>query len=1033
MKRIVVFLSADFAQGYLDSTGVSFPDTLFKFLASNFKEENVKFVYRDEYNFQLDVNDKEAEVDANSLLGGIIEQLSLQEFIGSALNISCYSYTPEVAFTVFGKKKKNSKFAESIRRYHDLSKYLQSVIFGQDYAINRIVNGLLEANTFKRVNPHRPKVTFFIAGPQKTGKSALAEHVTNYLGMPTLELFSTDYRDQRTITRLATFINKHPNGAIIFNDCEDFNLDLARILYSAYTTGEVEGIVFRDLTIFFTTRCGRSLYENSPRKNLSHLQSRDIIDACLRDTDAFDGHSFFNPYFLKAIENENIIMLNHLQSVNYQLILSSYIEKYVNAFFENTGIALEVDAFTLAQFVLFNDPIEKDIGKLKKTTDEILNEEIEYLIKQVDKNNEPLLLGINKIKLVVDLTKAKKEVKELFNSRTYNVAVACSDEEMKILSTMNKGDYNLIQVKSILELKTQYKEGIDLLLVDPLMEIRDKVLPIDIEDYDSVGMDIFDYANKYYGRTPLDIISNLKYEKNASSYQTLANRGINTLIFYKEDDLSDLENNIYTSLLSFELERDIEQLSRDNVYLSYNAKHVIKENEVEVRLTKLVLVPVEIYEYNGDNSRLRRIKGFKDVIGCDVAKKSFIHYSKYLSSTPEYLQSGMLPPKLLLVNGYPGVGKTTLVKALSEETSSTIINIDGKKIIIDRQNYVDAIHEAFKKARYASPAIIHFTNINVIISYGESVDNIRMLEALEEEISYSVKDDLHPIIIVGECDPNYPVNEKLKENATRYFIIPRPNIEECEAFIKRYLEDKHIDTISEKGIHNYALRNARSTFVEIERALDFAINYAQEKGLNDKTLKESLDALVFGDISNLKHDDEEVLATSYHEIGHYLLMRLFDQKSPFVTIVARANFGGYTAFETTDFIETETKQNLLDNICISFSGRAAEIIFRGEEIGTTTGISGDIMQATNVAKIMITRCAMGKKLAAYRENEVIYNSKEIYDEVNEILDEQFKRAVSLLSRNKENLILLSEALFKNKSMTGDELEELLPDDKLIKE
>lgn len=1033
MKRIVVNINFEFASFFKEQTGNDFVELIKNYLMSKFGESNVELTFNDEYNFEIDVDTGETEIEAGQLVELILEELGLKDFLGNGFLMSCFNHSPAI---VSKFRMAELKFTGDVKKIKGLSEHLSNVVIGQDYAINTVVNGFIETLTFKAQNKTKPLLTFFFAGPEKTGKTLLARETVNYLGMPYVEFNSIDYTDEGFVRRLSSFINKHPNGALIFNDCEDLG-GIAGIIYSAYVTGGWNSLSFRGLTVFFTTKCGSSLYKNSPRKNLSHLSSADIMDSCQREVDELSKSYHFHPLFLKALENEHIVMFNHLQTINYQAILARHIEAYAKSFTEKTGIEVELDCYELARFVIFNNPNEKSITKLEKQAELLLRREVENIIRQTDPNtNEPLLLSLEKFSFAIDLENADMAVKELFEDRTYKVLAICSDEEMKLVKKAKHDNYEFIHVSSLADAKAAVKKGVDLVLIDPLLGIRGDKLPVDIEDYDSVGNDIFQYLSKYYSKLPLVIISNKRYDKQPGSYQTLlVNKGVEGLEYYSEENVDLLGAAILNSVISFELDKDVESLVNDNLFLDYNPREVIEDKTARILLSKLVLRSASFVDFDESEAEYKYIRGFDDVVGNEVCKEELKRFSRYLSSTAEYIEEGMLPPGLILLYSYVGLGKTALVKAMAAETKASLITIDSKEIAVRGTDYVDDIKEAFKKARYSSPAIIHFKNINVLFGAGENIVTIRGLEALKAELNYIAKDPSHPIICIGECDVHYSLNDKLEQVATRVFVLPRPKLADIEALIRKYLKDRNITTVTKKGIHSFAMR-AYSTYSNVIRALDFAVNYAQGKPLTDKELKESLDIFVFGDINVGDKDEHDVLTTSYHEIGHYLLLRLFGNHPSFVTIVSRGDFGGYTMPERTDKTKRLTRQYFLNEICSDLGGRAAEVIFNGDEAGITFGPYSDLMNATNTAKLMVSRIGMGKNLAAYEENDLMFNSisaKEIYDEINIILAEQYERALRLLRLNYDSLKLLAEAVYESKSLTGDELEELVPDDKLILE
>jgi cell division protease FtsH len=240
----------------------------------------------------------------------------------------------------------------------------------------------------------------------------------------------------------------------------------------------------------------------------------------------------------------------------------------------------------------------------------------------------------------------------------------------------------------------------------------------------------------------------------------------------------------------------------------------------------------------------------------------------------------------------------------------------------------------------------------------------------------------------------------------------------------RHLEKKGITTLSKDAIDTFITRTYGGTYAYIKTLLDFAIRSARGQALTDKMLAEAFDLYKTGE-ENEHSDDDDALRVSYHEIGHYLIGYLNGDHPPFVTIVARGSYGGYTAIDAHEGEGNQyTRQKMLNEICCCFGGRAAEYVVYGED-GINMGLASDIVMATSCARWMVCDLGMGKFLYAV---EGIGNDnipKEMLDEIDEILHEQYDRAVKLLTENRDKLDILAKALMEKKSLTGTECEKLI--------
>ena len=259
-------------------------------------------------------------------------------------------------------------------------------------------------------------------------------------------------------------------------------------------------------------------------------------------------------------------------------------------------------------------------------------------------------------------------------------------------------------------------------------------------------------------------------------------------------------------------------------------------------------------------------------------------------------------------------------------------------------------------------------------------------------------------------------------------------VEDVEEFVRRVFERKNITTISKKGLHNFAHRCMRYNYRLILDVIDFCIAQAKGQPLNDEILADGVDLYAQGDESKFREvTEQERLQVSYHEMGHYLLMRLFGDKPIFVTVIARGDYGGYTM--PGKLFGPRSKKEYLDDICVSFGGRAAEVLLVGEDEGINAGVYGDIQMATQSAYIMVAMVAMGETLSFYNQVEAMgtESNLRIHEQIDKILKEQYERSLRLLELNRANLDLLAKALNEKGFMMGEDIEELLPDDKLIRE
>ncbi len=1038
MKRIQLNAIAPFISSFKEETGNDFFDFALDILNKALEGMEVKIVSRDEYNVVIEVNDKDNPIDTARFYDFLYEQLGIADHEGAFLSI--YNYNPTFSFTSLGFGK--GVLGNDLDKANKIREELNKVIIGQRHVVDVLINGYVKNQTFVSENSTKPAQTYLFCGPASSGKTSICEEFARISNMPVISFNAPDYVNGRQIGRLFSFVNKNPRGIIIFNEFEDFDGEFYPLVFNMLYTGKYSGVDFSKTIVFFTTTGGKKIYLDSGLSNFSSFSTEEIIRS-LKEEYAKSGNPRYNPYLLDMLAKENVAMLNALDYYSIHQIIAAHIEKHAKNFTNKTGIFVDANYDELARFVLYCNPEETNLNVLKKYSENVLDEQVSYLAKNVDPESGHTFLSIVK-NIHIGLVSKKKDekVKKLFDVEPLDVLVVADKDSSEFIKTLKVDNVNFVFARSKNEVLTKIKNGIDVVVLDPLYSIRGKTSVLDLEDVDSLGNDIFDTLNKYYHQLPLYLLSIKEYQVPQTAYQTLLLKGAKDVIYLEREHPETFISVLSKAIVNWDLHVDIKFLRKERLRLECNPIQQLVQNksgttDVKVTLDNFVLSRVLSSDLD-DDYELRNINGFDDVVGNSIAKEVLMKYGRYLSNPHKFVQEGFAIPKgILLRSYYHNLGKTSLVKALAKEVGCNLVKLSGKKVIMECSNtdqIADRFKEAFKKARRNAPAILHIEEINYLITPGESAANIALLPLLRNEIDYSLGDVAHPILLVAECTPEAPVAKALKGLGLRFILLEEPTVADKVVYIKKYFAKHHIEKISETVINNFAARCYFADYLELNNILDFAIHFAQGKELTDKLLTDSLDLYKSGDVSAKKSTEETIMNTSYHEMGHYLLHRLFGKKPPFVTIVARGNYGGYTLSEISDINEDYTKQYILNRICVSFGGRAAEVIHAGEEKGINVGISSDIESASNNALYMVTCVGMGSESLAVMPNfEKAMDNPVIFNEVNKILKEQYDRAIRLLTLNLKNLDKLSQALYDKQSLIGDECEEIVPDSELVYE
>jgi cell division protease FtsH len=179
--------------------------------------------------------------------------------------------------------------------------------------------------------------------------------------------------------------------------------------------------------------------------------------------------------------------------------------------------------------------------------------------------------------------------------------------------------------------------------------------------------------------------------------------------------------------------------------------------------------------------------------------------------------------------------------------------------------------------------------------------------------------------------------------------------------------------------------------------------------------------------------------TAYHEAGHAIIGRLVPEHDPVhkVTIIPRGRALGVTQYLPEEDRYSMSRRQLKSQLCSLFGGRIAEELIGGED-AVTTGASNDIERATQLARNMVTKWGltdkMGPVLYGEEESQVPgggntnYSedtSREIDQEVREILDTAYSAATKLLEDNRDILEAMKDALMEYETIDADQVDDLM--------
>lgn len=447
---------------------------------------------------------------------------------------------------------------------------------------------------------------------------------------------------------------------------------------------------------------------------------------------------------------------------------------------------------------------------------------------------------------------------------------------------------------------------------------------------------------------------------------------------------------------------------------------------------------------------------FKNIAGCNEAIEEVKEIVDFLKNPKKFENIGGKIPKGVLLVGSPGTGKTLLAKAIAGEAKVPFFTISGSDFV---EMFVGVgasrVRDMFAQGKKNSPCIIFIDEIDAVGRHrgiglgGGNDEREQTLNSLLVEMD-GFNHNEGVIIIAATNRPDVLDNALLRPGRfDRQITIDLPDLNGRHEILKI-----HASKIKLKDNINL-LTIARSTpgfsGADLANLLNESALLAARKNkqlVEEIDLDEAREKISFGRERRKLMDEEDKTITAVHEAGHAIIQAIIDDGFlPIhkVTIIPRGRSLGSTMFIPKKDILNQSKKNLLNQICCAMGGRLAEEITLGIE---TTGASGDILMATKIARDMVCKWGMHKSLGhiafgihknnPYLKNEI--DDKKDYSEntakkidkaINFIVENQYKRAKSILLNNKNALNIVTKELLKYETLEGKHIHEILKEGKII--
>ncbi len=435
---------------------------------------------------------------------------------------------------------------------------------------------------------------------------------------------------------------------------------------------------------------------------------------------------------------------------------------------------------------------------------------------------------------------------------------------------------------------------------------------------------------------------------------------------------------------------------------------------------------------------------FGDVAGLDEAKEEVLEVVDFLKNPQKYTSLGGKIPKGVLLIGPPGTGKTLLAKAVAGEAKVPFFSISGSDFV---ELFVGVgasrVRDLFKQAREKAPCIIFIDEIDAIgRARGRNMmqgndERENTLNALLVEMD-GFASDKGVIIMAATNRPDVLDSALMRPGRfDRQIAIDKPDVKGREQIFKVHLEPlKTSDNINSAKLAAQTPGFAGADIANVcnEAALIAARRDKVAVDMGD--FQEAIDRVIGGlERKNKIISPEEKEIIAYHEAGHAISGWFLKYAHPLlkVTIVPR----GIAALGYAQYLPKEqylyTTEQLLDEMCMTLGGRAAEEIIFGK---ISTGAQNDLQRITKMAYAMVTIYGMNEKVGnvSFHDPQNDYSFQKPYsDETAKVIDEEvrsliqkaYERTKKLLTDKRNELELIAKKLLEKEILFKDDLVKLI--------
>lgn len=679
-----------------------------------------------------------------------------------------------------------NQVAEVVEKFEWAKEELKKEIFGQDKAIDDVMDAMANSILYEQANNSRPKGIFLFAGTPGVGKTYLAEKIAGKIGYNSIVYNMSNY-NQREDSKMALFgidaswksgkegdihaFVANQKGKPCFIVLDEFEkahdeviLQFLQIFERGYTENTYirgarqlpddvlrdkgisksyvysrsENTSFTNVYFIITTNAGRALYEHG-KQPAPDLTKDIIIDAIRNDIDPDTKKPYFPDAILSRLQTGTVVMFRHLNTDELLKIGELEFNKNKRVLLAKYGLDIYVEP-EIKTLLLLKEGGQMDARNYRKLTEDFLQQQI----SNVSLNLRPELRNRQKIFIGMEDQERQQLIELLYGENVQQEIILVCEKESVLQAFASRikaaGDVNIQKT-------TDYEEAMDFVkktIYDTPLVFA--ILPsTDTEDgftMASVNSAMYVKSMKEFRR----FLQNIKAYNEKAIVNVLDTEGINKetwkdILHYGADDVISIRGDIDVS--SF-IKRKLDNIRLNNMAFDF------------VRKGKALHYDIDPVVYNGDSQDtiFIRFRGFEkinhmlssdkdyfvgeermpnvsfdDVVGGQLIKEEAGDIISFLKNPKAFINKGQGAPKGILFHGPAGTGKTFMAKAIAHEAGVPFIATNGGEIRSGKhtddgkeKNPVEVLKDYFAIARKYAPAILFIDEMENIALNRNGVD-----------------------------------------------------------------------------------------------------------------------------------------------------------------------------------------------------------------------------------------------------------------------------------------------------------------------